>query len=376
MYSRRVVLGGGAACVSLLAGSGLKAQGGPLSYEIPLKLEDERLVMEATINGRGPLGMVLDTGGQLSLIDASQVAPLGLRPAGRMRLGIGGAGDHYDLYQADNIVFGGRVRQPNPTFASTANVGFRGANAGSLASGFLAAMDSEIDFKALKLRLFPNGGPPRDGWHRHERTLAKARVDGLSPHFFAEAAIGDVRFRPLLDTGAPPPLIVYPALARRLNLDPDANWSPGGIRRGAMDRIVRADRPLRLGQLTIERPLLTLRGGDQFGVDALVGLPILQQLDLATDIKANRLYSRPNGRPAPPPKYNMSGLRVEQRGGAIVAQAVGRGSPAEASGVRVGDRIEGVDFQTMIAALNGRVGSMVRLAVAGKPVELVLRDYL
>ena len=379
MYSRRVVLGGGAAAVSLLVAPSLKAQSAPLSYEIPLKLDDRRLLLEARINGQGPLSLVLDTGGQLSLIDERLVDRLKLRPAGSMRLGIAGVPTAYKLYQADEIIFGEQVRQPRPTFAATTHVNFRGENAGSLASGFLASIDSEIDFRALKLRLFPNGGPSRDGWHTHERTLRKAEVDGLSPYFLADATIGDVAFRPLLDTGAPSAIIAYPRLVTSLALY-EGNWSPSFKRGELIDKVVRSNRPFRMGSLTVERPLVTLRTSDQFGVDALVGLPILQQIDMATDVRANRLYTRPNGMPPTPPYYNMSGLWIDRDGSAITAGAVGRGSPAEAAGIRVGDRLGGMEFRPMIDALNAAPGSRVAISVgkgsSQRAVELVLRDYL
>jgi hypothetical protein len=46
----------------------------------------------------------------------------------------------------------------------------------------------------------------------------------------------------------------------------------------------------------------------------IVGLPIIQRLNLATEVKAGKLWTRPSGLPAEPADYNMSGLWIDQKG--------------------------------------------------------------
>jgi C-terminal processing protease CtpA/Prc len=76
----------------------------------------------------------------------------------------------------------------------------------------------------------------------------------------------------------------------------------------------------------------------------------------------------------------MSGLWIDRDGARIVAGAVGRGSPAEQAGIRVGDQLGGRSFGDLIAALNGPAGSSLSLDViqASKrhTVNLILNDYL
>ena len=114
--------------------------------------------------------------------------------------------------------------------------------------------------------------------------------------------------------------------------------------------------------------------------DGLIGLPTIQRLDLATEVKAGRLWTRPSGLPAEPDEYNMSGLWIDRKGDAIVAGLVGKGSPAEKAGIARGDRLEGYAFGQMIARLNGRVGQQVALSVTRggqkRDVNLMLEDYL
>jgi len=185
----------------------------------------------------------------------------------------------------------------------------------------------------------------------------------------------------LLDTGAPGNPLFFAKVARKAGVDLDSqNWSPATTN-GKEARNYRSPVPLQIGGLTIERPLI--RVTDQianFIEDGLIGLPTIQRLDLATEVKAGRLWTRPSGLPAEPDEYNMSGLWIDRKGDAIVAGLVGKGSPAEKAGIARGDRLEGYAFGQMIARLNGRVGQQVALSVTRggqkRDVNLMLEDYL
>ena len=133
--------------------------------------------------------------------------------------------------------------------------------------------------------------------------------------------------------------------------------------------------------MTIERPLVRVTDEvPNFVEDGIIGLPIIQQLNLATEVKAGRLWTRPSGRPAEPDGYNASGLWIDQKGQQLLAGRVGKGSPAERAGIAPGDRITGMAFQPLIARLNGRAGDRVDLAVSRGGVQrtltLTLADYL
>jgi len=142
--------------------------------------------------------------------------------------------------------------------------------------------------------------------------------------------------------------------------------------------IVRLAKPLAIGAMKMERPLVTLdmETHDSLFGSALVGLPLIRRLDLATQVKDAVLWTRPNGGAYSEPSYNMSGIWVDREGSKLSIGAVGKGSPAEKAGLKVGDVIGGPPFQPLIAALNGPAGSSATFAVEGRTVTLTLEDYL
>ncbi|HEX2623825.1 MAG TPA: aspartyl protease family protein, partial [Sphingomicrobium sp.] len=169
----------------------LGAKAGPDGYAIPLTMTDIRVAMTVTIGGQGPLLVALDTGGQLSLIDRDVADYLKLPSAGGLNLSVGGRLDRYGLRLARDVVFGGQFRQAEAVFAETEHVRFGEGVVASLAAGTLASFDSELDFNAMQIRVYPDGGPARSGWAASKGALEPARVAGLSPLLKADVRLGD-----------------------------------------------------------------------------------------------------------------------------------------------------------------------------------------
>jgi hypothetical protein len=169
--------------------------------------------------------------------------------------------------------------------------------------------------------------------------------------------------------------------ARKGGIDLEGqSWSPARIN-GREARVYRSKLPFEIGGLTLERQLVRVQeSGPGFIDDGLIGLPIIQRLDVATEVKPHLLWTRPNGLPAEPEHYNMSGLWIDRRGSDLFAGAVGKGSPAEQAGIATGDRIEGVEFEALIRQLNGNAGEQVSLGVsrdgARREVVLNLANYV
>ena len=114
--------------------------------------------------------------------------------------------------------------------------------------------------------------------------------------------------------------------------------------------------------------------------DGIIGLALLQQMTLSTDVRGRRLWVQRNGRAAPPERYRMTGLWVDDHGGQVVVAEVSPASPAAEAGVRVGDVIEGVSLDGFLRAAGGPPGTRVpiRLRRGGETIAttLVLRAYL
>lgn len=378
MVTRRDLLVGSASALAMLAWSARGAPGAR-AYRVPVQLASRRLLVSCTIEGHGPFALGIDTGGVTNIIQLDLARRLDLKQRGVTPLGIAGRYERYPMFEAREIIFGNAFRQANVLLAGTEGTSFGNGVVGMLAAGCLTAMDSELDFSAMEWRLFPDGGPQRAGWVAHEDSIRPTRVG--SPHLFGQARLGGKAFRCLFDTGAPGTLLLFTKAARQAGIGIDGqNWSPA-ITNGNEARLFRARQPLAIGGLTIERPLVRVTDKlPNFVDDGIVGLPTIQRLNLATEVKAGRLWTRSSGRPAMPGDYNMSGLWVGRKGSEIVAGRVGKGSPAEQAGIAPGDRIEGFGFGELIARLNGRPGSRVAVRVSrdgsARDVTLVLEDYL
>lgn len=379
MVTRREILLGCGSALALLAlpRRALAAEG--KVYRVPISLQARRLLVSCTIEGKGPFSLGIDTGGVSSLIQADLARQLDLKQRGVTPMGIAGRYDRYPMFEAREVVFGGAFRQESVLFAGIQDAGFGRDVQGMLAAGCLTTMDAELDFSAMQWRLMPDGGPDRSGWVAHENAIRTQRVG--SPHLFGEAKLGGQKLRVLLDTGAPGNPLFFSKVARKAGVDVDRqNWSPA-VTNGKEARNYRSPVPLEVGGLTIERPLI--RVTDQmpnFIEDGIIGLPTIQRLNLATEVKAGRLWTRPSGLPGEPDMYNMSGLWIDRKGDGIVAGLVGKGSPAERAGIARGDRLDGFEFGQMIARLNGRAGQQVALKVTRggqqRDVTLTLEDYL
>lgn len=352
----------------------------PPVFEVPIELQSRRLVVSCLINGSGPFAFGIDTGGFVSAVRLELAEQLKLRERGKSSMGIAGQTDLFPMFEAREVVFGNVLRQEHVLLAGTSDIGFGPGIAGMLAAGSVTTMDSEIDFAAREWRLYPNGGPARDGWDRYERAIELTSRVG-SPHLFGSVALGAQTLRCLFDTGAPTPFVLFPRTARKGGIDLEAqSWSPARLN-GREAQIFRSKLPLRIGGLTIEQPLVAVQKSfPSFIGDGLVGLPLIQRLNFATDVKQRVLWTRPSGLPAEPERYNRSGLWVDRRGGQLFAGQVGKGSPAERAGIVPGDRIEGIEFQALIQRLNGRSGNEVGFAVARggakRDITLTLTNYL
>ena len=378
MVSRREMIAGSTAALACFAMPARAAQGGRL-YQVPITLFSRRLLVSCSIEGKGPFALGIDTGGVTSVIQEELATRLGLKKRGVTPLGIAGRYQRYQMFEAREVVFGGSFRQQSALFAGIEDARFGRDVVGMLAAGCLTTMDSELDFSAMEWRLYPDGGPQRTGWAAHENAIRTQKVG--SPHLFGDVTLGTEKLRCLLDTGAPGTPLFFSKVARRAGVDVDSqNWSPATTN-GHEARNYRSVQPLQIGGLTIERPVIRVTDEvASFIEDGIIGLPTIQRINLATQVKAGRLWTRPSGLPAEPDGYNMSGLWIDRKGDTIIAGRVGKGSPAERAGIARGDRIEGMPFGQMIARLNGEAGQQVPLKVprggASRDVTLLLEDYL
>ncbi|MBB3871616.1 aspartyl protease family protein [Brevundimonas mediterranea] len=339
--------------------------------EAPIRLENGRVLMDVTLNGAGPFPFALDTGAEVAGLRLALAQRLGLRELRRIRLG----GAMFPFYGVSEMVFGGAVRQTNAGL-----FGLEGRILGAeglLAAGLLTSMDSELLFEAGLWRVHPSGGPDRTGFTRLDGAIEPAKVEGLSARPFAKVDLNGQTERVVLDTGGPRPLSLSRKRAETLGLWSDAlPFAPiphSNIlgRSPEPSRLVRAPR-LAIGPAIYENVLVALNAAENIGGETILGLPIIQTLDLSIARADNAIWVRRNGLKVTEPTYGLSGLWLSETRGGVRVDVVGAGSPAAAADVRVGDILLDVsNLREGIDRVGGAAGREVgiRLRRGGETVE-------
>jgi serine protease Do len=354
-----------------------------------IAVEEGRVWVSATIAGTGPHLFIIDTGAMVSLIHRRIARELRMRPLNRIELsGVGGTSS-FQLYQAQDVVFAGTLRQASVIFGASDNaLGYGRGAAGVLAAGMFTALDSDLDFEREEWRVYPDGRGDWAGFIALPSAIRAADNSGGSPKVFADATLDGQNYTFGLDTGMPGELVLWPGATRRSGLWSDTGaYAPRRSRgiggNASMGRIVRGGR-LAMGEIAFEQPLVGLSdpssGGFAGAADGLIGLKLLERLNLSTDVRRSRLWAQPNARPRRLDDYGFSGLWLDRGRDRITVGEVGRGSPAAEAGLRIGDEIAGMDWPAAIAAITGPPGRTITLDIrrGGQriPTSLVLRDFL
>lgn len=367
---RRLMLSSLALPLAQLTPAASRAAGAPIVASI--RLTEQRVLIDAMLNGRGPYSLVLDTGAVVSGVKASVAQALSLRKLRDVALN----GRPFPLYAVDDLVLGGQVRQ-----AGVAMFGLPGETLGGdglLAAGMVTAVDSELDFERQQWRLYPGGGIDRSGYTRLNSELRKAGATAGSQRIHAEITVGDVTLRPVWDTGMPWLLSLENSDARKLGLWNDSTpYSPVrttglGIPGKETARIVRAP-TLKIGPAVYESPLVLARGPWEKNPYSVLGLPVIRTLNLSVEPAADSLWVARNSLPPTRTSYNGTGIWVDEDRGAVEVADVGFGSPAAKAGVKAGDVLLGVStVREALALLNGPDGRTVALKLkrGGQTVEV------
>jgi hypothetical protein len=336
---RRLMLSSLALPLTQLAPTAARAAGAPIVAAI--RLTDQRVLVDAMMNGKGPYTLVLDTGAVVSGVKTSIAQSLALKKLRDVRLN----GRPFPLYAVDDLLLGGQVRQ-----AGVAMFGLEDMNLGGdglLAAGMVTAIDSELDFERQQWRLYPNGGIDRSGYTRLNSDLRSAGAVAGSQRIQADITVGDVTLRPYWDTGMPGLLSLENGDARKLGLWKDTiPYSPvrtRGLGKASKDtsRIVRAP-TLKIGPAVYDAPLVLVRGPWEKIPVSLLGLAAIRTLNLSVEPATDSLWVARNGLSPIPTTYNGTGLWVDEDNGVVDIADVGFGSPAAKAGVKPGDVLVGV----------------------------------
>lgn len=370
-----------------LVGPAMHAQAASRIAVAPIQVRERRLWMPVRFGGGEPHGFILDTGAFTNFIRLDLARRLKLTNVGSLPVfGLGGR-IRYEAYRAPDVSLGD-VRVGSLTFAAYgAELALNPRAGGLLSAALLTVADTDLDFDAGQWRLHLDGRRDRSGFERLPSSLGSRGPDAGASKIHVDVAIDGQTYRMVMDTGAPGDILLGLAAARRSGLWNDTTpFVPQRITGIGGDtvraRLVRAG-TARLGGIRFDRPLVSLTSpGEEQRMehDGLLGMGLIQRLNLSTDVGGRRLWAKRNAQPPRPERYGMSGMWLHERGGTVVVEEVSPGSPAAAAGLRRGDRIKGGTLREWIARLGGRPGDTIELPYArGQEVgtvRLTLREYL
>lgn len=352
-----------------------------------ISVRDRRLWMDVAIAGRGPFPFIVDTGTFANLIRSDLARELGLSPSGRLAIaGVGGR-ERWPIFRAPSVLLGG-VDIGLSEFAAYDQeiLPIHPMARGALSSLLLTTVDADLDFDRGQWRVYPDGRGAAAGYAPIPSRIGEQVRGRGSPKISVDVEIDGRPFKLHVDTGAPGQLSLWGGAPARTGLwNDNAPYSPirvGGIGgAGSRGRLVRG-REVRLGHIRFERPLISLVQGGHRGDDAdgLIGIQLLQQMNIGTDMRARQLLAMRNRRAAPPERYGMSGMWIDERGDRLVVSDVSPQSPAAEAGLRVEDEIVGEQLRPLLARLGGRPGDVVpinyRRGGTSSTAQLTLRPYL
>ena len=308
------------------------------------------ILIPLTVNGQGPFDFVLDTGCSASLIDDGLARKLGLEETDGTRvMGVG-----QKVAVADAAFFGNTLRKT--VFAEMPLDGMSGVVwhriSGILGYDVLSRFVVEIDYGAKKVRFSDPG------------TFAYAGTGEALPLTFengtpyvvgkAKTLAADPIAEPmLLDTGSGGSLDGYAGFSRRFDF---TTLVPKTIRclsarmlNGDFYGMMGRFQSFALGSFTIPSPEVSVLPQQESNADGdglAIGGEILNRFTLIVDYRRQRIILEPSGRIAESSPTYYTGVAIEGMGeGYHILRVIhiDTGSPAEKSGLKVGDEVVGID---------------------------------
>jgi predicted aspartyl protease len=324
----------------------------------PIQMASGRPVVEAMVNGRGPLRLLVETGSPITILTLRAARRIGLAPDSGMNRRLVRL-DSVDVGQARLTGFNALVfdRLPGPVD------GLLGLNA-------FADLLLTIDYPAGVLRLSNDSLPAPDG-----REVLRASRAG--PFWSVELEVAGRRMPAVLDTQASSGFAVTPVMADSLRFatPPAVVGRARGPSVGDVERRVgRLDEDVMVGSTRFERPLVDIIPmPPMLAYPVLMGTRALQQFAFSLDQRHERARlarSSADPVPAPPPLRGFGFSAPHAEDGFRRIAHVMPGSPADTGGVKAGDEVVAADGK---AAAGLTEAEFTALADLDRPVRFRLR---
>jgi hypothetical protein len=294
---------------------------------VPIAMSSGRPVVEAMVNGRGPLRLLVETGSPITILTMPAARRIGLAPD---------SGMNRRLIRLDSVAIGAaRLTGFNAAVFDR----LPGPVDGLLGLNAFADLLLTLDYPAGKLLLSRDSLPGADG---HE----VLRASRTGPFWSVELDLGGRRRLAILDTQASSGFAVTPAMADSLSFasPPAVVGRARGPSVGDVERRVgRLDGDVILGRTRFQRPFFDIIPmPPMLAYPVLIGTRVLQQFAFSLDQRQGlvRLARSAAGPvPAPPPLRGFGFSAPHAEDGARRIAHVLPGSPADSGGVKAGDEV-------------------------------------
>ena len=369
--------------------------GGKTSTTVPFELLNNHIYVEVKLNGKGPYRLMCDTGGA-NIVTPELAKELGLVSEGALEgRGVGEKSEDVGLTKVERVEIGDATIANQVFFVFA--LGPYGAVEGVPQLGLVGyevfkRFVATVDYEDRRLTLTL----PSAFDYRGTGTIVPFTFNEHIPQ--VEGSLDGIAGKFDIDTGARDSVSILAPFAEAHGLKEHygaavaavTGWGVGGPARGLVTRA----RTLRLGTLEVAGPLVNLsqqkKGAftDPY-VAGNVGAGVLKRFNVTFDYDRQRLIFEPNANNARPDTYDRAGMWINRTSEGFEVVDVVAGGPAEAAGLKVGDRITAIGGtpadQLSLPAVRERfrtepVGTTMTLAVRsdGEPrdLNLVLRDLV
>jgi aspartyl protease/PDZ domain-containing protein len=343
----------------------------PSAPPVPFTLESSHIVFPVKLNGREPIGFLLDTGADENVINTPRLADFGLKTYGKTAATGGGGSAEYDYAAGATFTLPG-VELRNQHVAVIDQTGLERALGiplgGILGFDFISRFVVEIDYEKKLITLHD----PKTWSYSGNGYIVPVTLDGGIPFTNGLISVGgktDIPAHFVLDFGAQETMTLTSPFVKAndlLNLAQTNAYvnRPAGLEnqffaqnnvRGHIDRLT-------LGEL-IEQSIpinmsVNAKGGyASANFSGTIGESIFRRYHVFLDYARNRIIYEPTAQVhAPFPERKTYGLTIIASGADLhtyTVTAVRPGSQAEKDGFKKGD---------IIAAFNGKPAAQLMLS--------------
>ena len=351
---------------------------------VPIRLLNNHIYVDASINGGAPLPFVFDTGAT-DILDMAAAKKLGIPVEGK--LAGGGYGDKIEDFgfaKVKRVSLGG-LALPDQVFGtwdSGSWSAIEGAeSAGLLGYEFVKRAVLSIDYAGRRMAFTKQSAfhPPAGAvaipftFDSHV-PMVHGTIDGVEGEFE-------------IDTGSRGALSLMIPFAREHGLIAKyhatrvatVGFGVGGPSKALLARAGQ----LRLGSVTVDAPvtdIATDKGGAAVSARTAgnIGGDLLKRFTLTLDYQHHLLWLQPNALAAEREVFDRSGLWISRaKDGGISVADVSTGSAAAAIGIVAGDAIvsvngkpaRGIELYDLREQFKGAIGTAFKLRVRGKSGE-------